>query len=150
MKVSLKKVRFSDIEFLWYLRNQPDVYQYIFTPKPVSWEEHVNWIIPIILSLAPKTLYVITFDKIPVGQLRFDYNQDAAKISISLLKEFRGKGIASKALKEAITIIRKERRIKTLIAEIHKKNNVSTALFERLGFIYQKKSGNYLIYHLAI
>jgi len=146
----IKPAQFSDIPFLWYLRNQPDVYQYSKTAKPVSWEEHINWITPLLLSLIPKKLYVITYEKLPVGQLRFDYAGNEAEMSISLLKEFRGKGIASETLKQGIANVKKERTAKTLIAQIHENNLASVALFEKYHFSYQTKKNHYHYYSLLV
>jgi len=75
MKISLRKATFSDIEFLWYLRNQPDVYQYSRGAQPIEWKEHINWIIPILLSQEEKDLFIIQCGLLPVGQIRFDYQK---------------------------------------------------------------------------
>jgi len=53
-KISLRKANFSDIEFLWYLRNQPDIYRYSRANRTISWREHIDWIIPIILGKSNK------------------------------------------------------------------------------------------------
>jgi len=75
-KISLRKASFSDIEFLWYLRNQPDVYRYSRVNRPVAWKEYINWTIPVILGLTSKNLFVIQRNLFPVGQIRFDYEED--------------------------------------------------------------------------
>ena len=47
-KTTLRKVNQSDINFLFNLRNQEDVYKYFKNPKKVEYEEHIDWITPII------------------------------------------------------------------------------------------------------
>lgn len=150
MKIDLRKAQFYDIPFLWYVRNQKDVYQYFKTPAPVSWEKHIEWIIPILLSLSQKELYVITREKSPAGQLRFDYDGESAEISISLLKELRGKGIASNVLKKAIAKVRREKIVNRLLAEIHIQNSASIGLFTKFGFkkIYTREK--FVTYSLSL
>ena len=147
-KISLRKATFSDIEFLWYLRNQPDVYKYFKEDRPISWKEHINWIIPIILGISPRDIFVIQKSDIPVGQIRFDYK--TSDVSVSILKEFRGKNIATKALTLTINEIKKQKKVKELIAEVYKKNLSSIKLFEKLGFKLKTKKGNWFKYILEL
>lgn len=143
-KISLKKADFSDIEFLWYLRNQPIIYKYARNNRAVSWKEHINWILPVILGTSNKNLLVIRNLKTPIGQIRFDRTGDKeAEISISISKEFQGKGFATKSLKLAI---KKQKNIQKLIAEVNKNNKASIRLFEKLGFKLKEKKGIWLKY----
>ena len=149
--ISLRKAGFIDIEFLWYLRNQQDVYTYSRTSRPVLWEEHVSWILPILLGLQKRELFIIQDERIPVGQIRLDWREDKkeAEVSISLLKEFRGKGIASCALAMIVKEVSKGRKGIILIAEIRRDNVASIALFEKFHFLKHGESGDFLSYRLT-
>lgn len=147
-KISLREINFSDIEFLWYLRNQPDIYKRFRNSQPISWEKHIQWILPVILGLSNKEIFLIRIRKIPIGQIRFDYQ--TSDISISVLKEFQEKGIASKALNLAIKKIKEEKEVKKIIAEIDKDNLPSIKLFEKLGFSFKKRKGKWLKYFLEL
>jgi len=151
-KISLRKASFSDIEFLWYLRNQPDVYKYFKNPKSISWQEHINWILPIILGINNKReLFIIKNSTTPIGQIRIDYNnQNEAEVSISTLKEFQGKGFATQALNSVIKKIKKQKMVKRLIAEIHKENLLSIRFFGKFNFEFKQKRGNWLQYTLTL
>lgn len=142
--ISLRKVNFSDIEFLWYLRNQSDVYKHFRKARPVSWREHIDWITPIILGVSSRNVFIIQKSGIPVGQIRFDYK--TSDIGISILKEFRCGGIATKALALAIKKIKKQKGVKKIIAEINKDNLSSIKLFEKSGFKFKTKKGKWLKY----
>ena len=74
MNIKLRKADFKDIEFLWYLRNQAEVFKYFKNNKPVKWQEHLNWIMPIMLGFSNKELYVIEYDNQLAGQIRIDDN----------------------------------------------------------------------------
>jgi len=151
-KISLRKVNFSDIEFLWYLRNQPDVYRYSIRNRPVEWREHINWLMPIILELEPKDLFIIKKNSLPIGQIRVDYNNKdkQARISIAVLKEFRRKGIATDALKRSIKSLKKDNRVKNIIVEVYKDNISSRKFFEKLNFKLKEKRGEWLKYILEV
>jgi len=151
MKIFLKKADFSNIEFLWYLRNQPDVYKYSRVNRAVSWEEHVNWIFPIILGISSRDLFVIKQGLLPIGQIRFDYLPDKkAEISIAILKEFRKKGVGQRSFKEALKLLKKTRRAEVILAEIQKDNIPSQKFFEKLNFKLKEKKVKWLEYTYKI
>lgn len=149
-EVCLRRADFNDIEFLWYLRCQPDVYRYFRTPEPTAFEGHLKWVIPILLDFTNKELFVIECKKKPVGQVRFDYEKDQAEVSISLLKEHWGSGLGAKSLGLATEQIKRQGKVKRLLAEIHKDNSSSIRLFEKLGFKLKTKKDIWLDYVLEL
>lgn len=147
-KIKLKKADFSDIEFLWYLRNQPEVFKFFKNPRETQWQEHINWIMPVIFGKTNKELFVALFDKKPVGQIRLDWQENKnAEVSISLLKEFQGRGLGAKLLGQGIKSAKKK-KAKALFAEIHPQNAASVRLFEKSGFKFQEEKDGFLIYLL--
>lgn len=151
LDISLKKVDFSDVEFLWYLRNQAEVYQYARQNRVVGWEEHINWITPLILGLSSKKLFVIKKQDLSIGQIRFDcLSKDEVEISISILKEFQGKGFAKSAFEKALKELEKNGGSQILVAVINKKNGRSIKFFEKLGFKLEGKDSDWLRYYLHL
>ncbi len=148
--ISLKKAGFSDIEFFWYLRNQSYIFKHFRKKGKISWPEHINWIMPIILGLSQKHLFSIKSGRQSVGQIRIDYKNNEAEISISVLKEFQGRGIATEALILGIRRIKKEKKIKKIIAEVYKNNSASVKLFEGFGFKAKFKKGKLVRYFLDL
>jgi len=150
-KISLTKAGFSDIEFLWYLRNRPDIYRYSRQNRTVGWKEHIEWIIPIILRITKRNLFIIQQKSLPIGQVRFDYEKDReAEISIAILKEFRKKGIGTESFKKAIKLFKKIKKVKIILAEVHRKNIPSQKFFEKLNFKLKNKKGSWLKYVLNL
>ena len=149
--ISLKKADFSDIEFFWCLRNQSYVYKYSRQKKLIKWSEHIDWIIPVILGLSKRDLFVIKNKTVSVGQVRFDYKSSTeAEISVSILKEFQEQGIAFISLDKAIKKIKKERKIKKIVAEINRNNLSSVKLFNKLGFKFEDKKRDWLKYSIKL
>lgn len=150
MKIELRKADSSDIEFLWYLRNQPEVFKFFSSPCEVQWQEHINWIIPVILGKTHRELFVVFLGKKPAGQVRLDWQEDETVIvNISLLKDLQKQGLGAEVLKEAIKKGR-ELKVKNFIAEIHQDNIVSQKLFEKLGFQLDKQKDIWRTYILNI
>ncbi|MBI2625290.1 MAG: GNAT family N-acetyltransferase [Candidatus Nealsonbacteria bacterium] len=150
-EVLIRKTNFFDIEFLWYLRNRPDVYKYSRNTRPVSWKEHIDFILPVVMGMTNKELFIIEKDKKPAGQIRFDYKKGKeAEISISLLREFRGRGMAQIAFKKAIALLKKNKKAKTILAQVHEKNKSSLKFFKKLGFKKKKKNGIWFEYFLRL
>lgn len=79
-----------------------------------------------------------------------DYGEERVEISVSVLKEFRGRHLASAALAESLEILKKEKKVKTVIAEIHRENVSSEKLFERFNFKYRSAEGEFKKYALDI
>jgi len=148
MEIKLKKADFADIEFLFYLRNIPEYYKFYKHPKPVGWEEHINWIIPILLEIDKRDLFIIMANNQKAGQIRIDYSVDTAEISIALIENFRGKNIGFEALKIAIKKAKKERNVNLFRAYVHQNNIASQKLFEKSGYQLEDQEDVWLKYKL--
>ena len=139
MEIKLRKAKDEDITFLFDLRNQPSTYKYSKNNRLVEWQEHINWITPVIKGKTVKNLFVVEADGKKAGQTRIDINGGQAEVHISLMPEFQGKGIAALAIKMAMNKIKKEKKIKIFRAEIHQENIPSQKMFEKLGFQFQSQ-----------
>ncbi|NQU82941.1 MAG: GNAT family N-acetyltransferase [Parcubacteria group bacterium] len=148
--INLRKADASDTKFLWELRCQPEVFQYFRTPEPVEWESHIKWIDPVLEGKTNKELFIIQAEEERVGQVRFDYEENEAEVSISIIKEFWGKGIGSLALELAIKQAQKNEKITTLLAEIHKNNLASQRLFKKFSFELKEQKDQWLNYTLQV
>jgi len=150
MKIKLKRAEAGDIKFLFGLRNKPYVYKNSGTPRPIEWQEHIDWLGKVLSGEANKELFIVKFGEKSIGQVRFDYNKRQVIVSISLLKEFQGRGIAFLALQKAIKKISKEKKVKAFLAEIHQENIASQKLFEKLGFQFQSQKDIWKTYEKRI
>ncbi len=151
LRVTIRKAGAGNKKFLWQLRNKPYVFKYSRVSKPVKWQEHINWITPILKGESNKELFIISADGVPAGQLRFDYGDNKkAEISISLLEEFWGKGIARRAIRSGVRRLERQGKIKTILAEISKDNIGSIKLFEKLNFVFSSRKGGWLDYILIL
>ena len=148
---SLRKVNKLDIDFLFNLRNNPEVYKYFKDPTEVKYEEHVNWISPILNNEKKDVLlYLILYKNERSGQIRFDLlEENNVGVSISLDPKYHGKGIASYALDQR-KIILKEKGINKIIATVHQDNLASFKLFEKKGFIEKEINNKEYIFEYKL
>lgn len=139
--ISLRKADFSDMEFLFKLRNQPGVCKKSINDRPVLREEHIKWLKSVISGENGNEVFIIESSRIPVGRASFkEDNLGQAKISISISEEFREKHFGTKALNLLMEEIKKKGTVKTLIANIKPKNEASIGLFEKLGFKLEEEN----------
>ena len=98
-EIRLRAVREDDCQLLWKWANEPDVRAASFSSEPISWEEHVQWFKSKMKDPNCAIFLGINCQGTPVGQARFDKKGSEALISISIDKEFRGRGYGSSLIK---------------------------------------------------
>ncbi len=133
----LRKATIEDLEIVYKLSNQPDVRKQSINKNYISWDEHKVWFSNKIVD--KNYLFLLAFDKNDkfIGQIRFQIKNSAAVVSISITKEFRGKGLSKKIIKEASKILFDEfSSIKNILAYILPDNQASINGFKSAGFIH--------------
>lgn len=139
MEIKIRKAKEDDKMFLFDLRNQPSTYRYSKNANQVEWQEHIDWLEPILKGKTEKHLFVIDVDGEKAGQTRVDIEEQGAEVNISLMPEFQGRGVAFIAIEQVMEKISQEQGIKIFMAHIHRENIASQKLFEKLGFEFQNQ-----------
>ena len=75
-----------------------------------------------------------TVDEIPVGQVRFDKEDQAWAISYSVAPVLRGRGLGAKVLEMALSSLASEGHNGSIVARVKPANLASRRIFEKLGF----------------
>jgi L-amino acid N-acyltransferase YncA len=134
----------GDSRSVWEWRNDPQTREMFVTSEPVVWEEHVAWYQK---ALRDSDCYLFLgvcgeFGK--VGVCRFDVDRDRrlARVSINLNPVFRGRGVSSRLLEEAILKFREFEEC-DLVAEIKNKNMASLRCFEKNKFLLLSRDFEY-------
>lgn len=151
LNVKIREANNSDIDFLFNLRNMEETYRYFKNSRKVNYQEHINWITPILNKKRQDIfLYVIYHNQNKAGQIRFDLeNKKIVEVSISLLKEFWGKKIARKGLDSGIEKMRKK-GIEKILAEVKTQNQPALKFFEKEGFVETSKKNEYKFFEYNI
>jgi spore coat polysaccharide biosynthesis predicted glycosyltransferase SpsG/RimJ/RimL family protein N-acetyltransferase len=137
------------LDFLFRLRNNEDVRKNSIDSNLISFDNHKNWFHKK-LSDDNSFLRIIKFNDKNVGQIRLDIQANLGIISIALIEEFRGLGIANIALKMFLEFITTKRILTSLIAFIKTSNKGSIRLFESCGFKLKTTKEGICEYELPI
>ena len=132
---SLRKAKKHDITDVFELSNKDYVRRYSINKNKVSWEDHVKWFNNV-LEDEKVVFYVITDVRDSfLGQIRFNLENDAATVSISLSDKIKGRGFSKGLLKQSIDkLFAEENQVNEIIAYVSKSNFASMKIFTGLNF----------------
>ena len=141
-----------DIKDIFDWRNDKNTRLQSHNSKEIFWEDHENWYKN---SLKDKNIHMLiceeSMDKSKIGIVRFDIQNDFSIVSINLSPQMKGMGLGFLCLKNSILRFKKDfEHIKYLVAEIKIDNIPSIRIFEKVGFIFEKKSNNINQYKLIL
>lgn len=127
----------KDCNLVYNLSNEQEVRANSFNTALIEYSNHVAWYNRILTD--ENVLFFLLFeDNDFIGQIRFSREtkeSDSCIISLSITKQFRGKGIGSAFLQKGIGEMNKTwPDIKKIIAEVKDENKASNALFIKEGF----------------
>ena len=106
-----------------------------FHPEKIAKEVHAvnfrKWL------SSDQTMLLVAVDEEEnlVGQVRFDFTEKEACISISLDKRFRGKGIGAEMIRYSCQMIMGSQKATRINAFVKKDNEASIKAFEKVGFV---------------
>ncbi len=127
---SIRMAKIDDMKNVFELSNDDLVRQNSIHTEKIEWKTHVEWFKARINKIEEPFYIVEDKNGKFMGQLRFDKQNDDFVVSVSVAPEFRGKGLASEILSEAI----KKSGLKNLSAYIFDFNEASKNAFEKAGF----------------
>ena len=129
----LRQVCQEDCKLLWEWVNAPDVRAASFTSGPISWEEHVQWFTNK-LNDPQCYQFLALADDIPIGQVRFDVQDDGVEITVSITSDLRGQGYGSQMIRAASAHLFENTGIIEIFAYIRPDNTASIHAFEQAGY----------------
>ena len=135
-KLDIRHATLKDSSLYLNWRNDPKVRESAFTTEKISQEMHDDWYSNK-LNSDRSVLLILHDKKDPVGQVRFEVSRDyiSAEINYSIAEDYRGKGIATPLMRNAIeAFFLKNSKTNTLIAKVKKENIASNKVFEKLNF----------------
>ncbi|KAF0233640.1 MAG: pseudaminic acid biosynthesis-associated protein [Desulfovibrionaceae bacterium] len=131
----LRPVESADCELLFRWANDSATRANAFCSDPIPWENHVAWFSRKLA--APGSLLFLAHGRggVPVGQIRFDRDGDAALIDFSVAPGLRGLGLGSNLLSMGIEVMRHAWGPDvTALGQVKRGNKASAASFVRAGF----------------
>lgn len=134
IQLGMRRATSEDEAQLLVWANDPEVRQNAFSSESISPETHHAWFQGKLAD--PDCLLLIGEDQcgLPVGQVRFDCRASEAVVDISIDSALRGRGLGNTLLREALKILRAERREEQVVGEVLEGNHASRSMFLRMGF----------------
>jgi RimJ/RimL family protein N-acetyltransferase len=134
MKTVLRAARPEDAQLLWVWRNDPDVRRQSFSADEIPWEVHEAWFARKLAS--PDTrIWILEADGVPAGQIRVERTGSDAKISFSVDRTMRRRGVGRRLLAMAGPVACRELGVRRLVGFVKAENTASQRAFEEAGFV---------------
>jgi RimJ/RimL family protein N-acetyltransferase len=130
---TVREARAGDSEPVWEIAAAPDVRQRSFDARPFPFTEHRPWF-EARLARADAATWVIVRDDVVGGFVRFDLEDRRAMVSIAVAAPFRGRGLATRLLRETSERARVKLSADHVCGLVFEDNPASQAAFERAGF----------------
>ena len=132
--VCLRRVEAQDCKLLWEWANDPEVRRSSFSVKPIAWNEHLAWFLNRLADQKSR-MFIATEGGASIGQIRLDRTSDhEAEIDISVAREKRGQGYASRLIERAAQEAFRDASLSRLHAFIRSANQASMRAFEKAEF----------------
>ena len=135
----IRESNFSDAKRLYNLSNDENVRSNSINKNKIKWKEHLLWLKEKLKDINYK-IYLFFLGEMFVGQVKFEIDSFNAIISISISKDFRGRGLSSQMLKMSINyLLEQNNKIDVITAYIKPYNIPSIKSFLKVGFIFFKE-----------
>jgi UDP-2,4-diacetamido-2,4,6-trideoxy-beta-L-altropyranose hydrolase len=131
----LREAEAGDARLLFEWVNDPVVRAQSFTQTTIPWQDHERWFAKRLADARCLLLIAEDAQGRPVGQVRFDLDDDArAIISVAMAPEQRRRGYGAAAIAQACEALRTRHGALTVLAYIRQDNVASQRAFSRAGF----------------
>lgn len=139
LSLKTRKATLDDKLLYFEWTNDPLVRAQSYNSKPVFLENHINWFYKKIES-AQSCMYIIELEKTPIGQIRFDLDDEhkVATISYTVDKAFRGRGLGEGILRSGIFALKKEKPAVAIIGYVKKNNIPSIKAFRAVNSLEEE------------
>jgi RimJ/RimL family protein N-acetyltransferase len=137
LAITIRLANSDDCKLYFDWTNEPLTRQQSFNSEPILFEYHEAWFNRR-LADENSVLFVVEFNKNPIGQIRFQIEKNTATISYSLDENYRGKGLGFWILKKGVDALRNNLYNTfpnlEIIGFVKYENIASVKVFRKLGF----------------
>ena len=133
-RLHIREVHEDDCKQLWEWANDAEVRAVSFSPEAIPWERHIEWFNSKLNNRACVLQIATNGGEIAAGQIRYDLDGDQAVVSISLDREFRGKGYGSPLIWRSAEELFDTTAVTSVHAYVKPTNEASVRAFEKAGY----------------
>ncbi len=133
--LDVRHATLADEALLLAWANDSDTRKNSFSPDPISSQTHRQWFHSRLRDIEGCFIYIVeTESGIPVGQVRFEKEEQVWELHYTVAPEFRGRGIGKSLLNAAIQKFRDEKSGLLVFGRVKSENIRSQRIFKGLGF----------------
>lgn len=145
-ELSFRKSNLQDVKLYYQWVNDKEVRKNAFNQSSVSWIDHKSWFENKLRS-DNTHLFVLEHNSNPVGQIRFDMNDEGTwEIDYSIDVQYRGSGYGKMILQKGVDSLNTLLDNPKILAKVKSDNQPSKKVFLSIGFI-EKREGDILIFY---
>lgn len=133
----IRLANIDDVNIVFDWANDPMVRNNSYQSAEIPYEGHVQWFSEKIKS-ADCEYYILQWREKLVGQIRFDIEENTAKINYTISSEFRGKGMSAILLRKGIYRLLKSRSDLQIVGYVKRDNMASVSSFRSLGIFNEE------------
>jgi len=135
----IRKADISDEMSVYDLSNDAAVRNASFNNNIILYEEHKEWFRKQLED--DSVLFLVFYEENELaGQVRFRIQKNYAVVSLSLSKQFRGRGFGKIMMKHAIEILKMSYPdVEKINAYVKKENKTSAVFFEKCNYVFTQE-----------
>lgn len=149
-RLLLRGIEERDATDIVRLRSNPDAYLHFCSPHKLTVEEHLDWFRSSYLNDGNRVDWVALNDGKEMvgifGAKRNPQSLDEAEVGYILAPAHQGKGYAREAVERVVLFCRKDWCAKSITADIHCENVSSIKFAEKLRFLKEGRTGDFIRY----
>jgi len=133
-RLRLRRATGADCQLLWEWCNDAEVRARSFDSDPITFAEHRRWLARKLAD--PRCIFFIALNRsnVPIGQVRYDLDDESAVVSVSVDSRIRGHGLGAEIIRRSAEKIFSQTEVHTLNAFIKQGNEASVRAFEKSGY----------------
>ena len=155
-RLALRQMTISDDNEVFFLRSDPEVMEFLDTPIATSAADAREYIIKINNGILHNDWILWGIENNGSSKLigsiclwNFNEEKTVAEIGYVLHPDQQGRGLMQEALLSVITYGFITIRLEKIVAHLHPGNKRSVRLLEKNNFMYEKQSGNMVVFALT-
>lgn len=137
-EIHIRKANAEDSLLFFVWKNDPVTLANSFQSEEVPLEQHIGWFSRALEKSELLLLVGETKNGTPMGQVRFDRNENRAVVGVTVAPEFRGQKLSVPLLQAACDYFFRLYPQHKIDAYIKTENTASRKAFTAAGFVYEE------------
>lgn len=130
----LRTANQDDVRLIWAWANEPTTREASFNSAPIPWDNHLSWFSAKLMDRNARIWIGVDALNTPIGQVRFEFAEQSALISVMVTSTEARRGYGSKLIHLGVQRLFNTTPVTVVEAYIKVGNQGSVRAFEKAGF----------------